>query len=132
MRMHPQDRSSVKAWLISLCLGLFLHAVWIGGQSEVNILDHVAHGEIEHITVGEPHAHADDHNDRIEIGMLVDNDSPMDMHHHHHFSETPSSLVPATAYTFSAISPTAVHALPGDLPAPDGVRPSGPFQPPRA
>ncbi|MDC7684249.1 hypothetical protein PQU92_13240 [Asticcacaulis sp. BYS171W] len=124
--LNRTGRSLSMVWLW-LCLGLFAHGFWVGIQSDLNILDHRTRAHNEQVVALDDHHHA--HGDAHVTG---DSDNPLDVHHHHHFSETTASLVPSTADTFAPLGMRAVRVLPGDMPAPDGVRPSGPFQPPRA
>ena len=129
MRAGQSVQPRLKGWLLCLCLSLLLHGAWIGVQSGVNILEHMAGGEIEYMAVEETHLHAD-HNP-FKIAIPVDDDQRPGLHHHHHVSETSPSVLPATGTTEPSIWLTSARYFPGNSLTPDGIRPSGPFQPPR-
>ncbi|MFT3997075.1 MAG: hypothetical protein QM667_06690 [Asticcacaulis sp.] len=119
-------------WLL-LCLGLFVHALWVTGQSDVNIVEHMARGDVLQTFAADDHEHHHGpHGEAEGVEIASDSDNPLDVHHHHHFSETAGSLLPSLAVVHEPLG-IAVARLPtGNMPAPDGVRPAGPFQPPRA
>lgn len=108
-----------------------MHSAWLTTQTEVNILDHMARGDVAQ-AFSDDHDH-DDHDHAAPVaGYVVNADNPVDLHHHHHFSEQAPSIVPMNGQITVPLTMALVRLAPGDFPAPDGVRPSGPFQPPRA
>ncbi|WAC47995.1 hypothetical protein OVA03_15045 [Asticcacaulis sp. SL142] len=123
-------------WLLTICLSLLVHGAWITSQSDVNIIDHMARGDIEQMFGREDHHHdalnhdEQAHADAYDI-LVADADSPLDVHHHHQVYETSASLLPTISLVTPPSMASSLLVAPGDLPAPDGVRPSGPFQPPR-
>lgn len=131
MREDRQSYSSFKAWLLAVCLGLFMHSVWLTTQTEVNLLDHMARGDVSKVfSLDHDHDHHD-HGAPV-ASFVVNADNPLDLHHHHHFSESTPSIVPRVEQMVVPLSVALIRDTPGNVLAPDGVRPSGPFQPPRA